>query len=172
MPVVIIVAGPNGAGKTSFVNEALRSFKPAFTYINADEIEKRLPLAETKLQRELAAGRLMIEAMDNAISKDADLIVETTLATRHYARRIVAWRELGYSIGLIYLQLPSVEHSIARVRRRVAAGGHDIPEQIIRRRFEASRLYLDTIYKPIVDEWYMWESREGRFVPMAAWDDK
>lgn len=172
MPDIIIVAGPNGAGKTSFANEALRTHRRKFTYVNADEIERRLPAQASKQRQELTAGRLMLKAIEQVISDRGDLIIETTLATRHYAARIVAWRELGYSIGLVYLKLPSAEHSIERVRRRVARGGHDIAAATIRRRFDTSLLYLDTIYKPIVDEWYVWESREGSFVPLAAWDDK
>ncbi len=64
-------------------------------------------------------------------------------------------------MSLVYLRLPSVEDSMARVRRRMAAGGHGIPEDVIRRRFGKSLSYFETIYKPIVDEWYVWDSREA-----------
>jgi predicted ABC-type ATPase len=66
-------------------------------------------------------------------------------------------------VSLIYLRLPSVEASIERVRRRVEAGGHAVPEAVIRRRFARSIDYLDRIYKPIVDDWSVWESLEGDF---------
>ncbi len=59
---------------------------------------------------------------------------------------------------------------MARVRKRVAAGGHGIPDQTIRRRFSKSIAYLETIYKPIVDTWYIWESREGGFVLVGSWE--
>jgi len=61
------------------------------------------------------------------------------------------------------------EASIERVRRRVEAGGHDIPEDVIRRRFVKSLNYLDSRYKPIVDEWYVWDSLEGSFTLAEAW---
>ena len=73
--------------------------------------------------------------------------------------------------ALIYLRLPSVERSIDRVRRRVEAGGHDIPETIIRRRYARSLVCFEQIYKPLVDEWYVWESLEGDFKVAETWDE-
>jgi predicted ABC-type ATPase len=73
---------------------------------------------------------------------------------------------------LIYLRLPDVNASISRVRRRVELGGHDIPDHVIRRRFNKSLEYLEKRYKSIVDEWYLFESIEGSFQPVAAWDEK
>jgi len=67
--------------------------------------------------------------------------------------------------------LPSPEKSIERVRRRVAAGGHDVPEATIRQRFTKSLEYLEQLYKPIVDEWYIWDSLKGDFQLAEAWDD-
>ncbi|WP_210191602.1 MULTISPECIES: hypothetical protein [Rhodomicrobium] len=98
-------------------------------------------------------------------------MLETTLASLTYATKIPKWRQAGYSVALIYLRLPNVETSIERVRRRVAAGGHDIPEGVIRKRFAKSLDYLERIYKPLVDEWYIWDSLEGDFARVEAWDD-
>jgi predicted ABC-type ATPase len=72
-------------------------------------------------------------------------------------------------VSLIYLRLPSVETSIVRVARRVEAGGHGIPEETIRRRFDKSIAYFENTYKSIVDEWYIWDSREGAFVVAESW---
>ncbi len=74
-------------------------------------------------------------------------------------------------MALIYLRLPSVEMSIDRVRRRVAAGGQAFPRPVIRQRFTKSAAYLKSHYKPIVDEWYIWDSLEGEFRLAEAWDD-
>jgi predicted ABC-type ATPase len=97
------------------------------------------------------------------VRTNADFALETTLATLTYAQKIPIWREKGYVVSLAYLRLSSVEESISRVRRRVAAGGHGIPEETIRRRFEKSLQYFETVYKSLVDEWYLWDSREGSF---------
>ena len=100
----------------------------------------------------------MLERLDELTASRADVILETTLATRSHAVRIRKWRASGYRVELVYLRLPSVEHSIARVQRRVSQGGHGIPEESLRRRFPLSLEYLDTVYKPIVDEWRVWAS--------------
>lgn len=63
-----------------------------------------------------------------------------------------------------------MQKSILRVERRVARGGHDIPEAAIRRRFQKSLDNLEYLYKPLVDEWYVWKSLEGEFAPVDAWD--
>ena len=171
MPQVIIVAGPNGAGKTSFANKFLPIQRRSFSYVNADEIERDLrPKLGLDYRPDLRAGRAMLSEIDEVIAAGGDLMIETTLATRIYVRKIALWRRSGYWIGLNYLRLPSAESAIARVRRRVAGGGHDIPEATIRRRFATSLRYLDELYKPIVDEWYVWDSLEGSFAPVEAWD--
>lgn len=94
---------------------------------------------------------------------------ETTLSSGLYARRIPSWRKLGYRVQLEYVRLPSVEASLERVARRVALGGHGIPEADIRRRFGRSLRNLDQIYKPAVDAWQVWDSRERMFI-LAAWN--
>jgi predicted ABC-type ATPase len=66
--------------------------------------------------------------------------------------------------------LPNVGTSIDRVRKRVAAGGHSVPEYVIRQRFTKSAAYLESHYKPVVDEWYIWDSLEGGFELAEAWD--
>ncbi|MGE0034657.1 MAG: AAA family ATPase [Xanthobacteraceae bacterium] len=163
MPILIFIAGPNGAGKTTFANEYLSADERRFEFVNADEIARGL--AETGLQppSDVLAGRMMLDRIDDLIKAGADLVVETTLASLTYARKIPLWRRQGYLVTLAYLRLHSVEDSMARVRRRMAAGGHGIPEDVIRRRFGKSLSYFETIYKQIVDEWYVWDSREGGF---------
>lgn len=164
MPDIIIVAGPNGAGKTSFANEFLPHARRNFAYVNADEIARGLTVeGESAAARDVAAARLMLAQLDELAQRSADFMFETTLANLTYAVRIPRWRAAGFRVALIYLRLPSVEASIERVQRRVAAGGHAIPESVIRRRFDRSLEYLDRIYKPIVDEWSVWDSREGDF---------
>ena len=170
MPDIIIVAGPNGAGKTSFAKAYLPRHKRRFTYVNADEIARHLETDGNLEHSEAKAARLMLERVDTAVARGENIMIETTLASRTYARKIVQWRQRHYTIGLIYLKLANPELSIARVARRVAAGGHAIPEHVIRRRFIKSLDYLDKFYKPIVDEWYIWNSLEGSFEPSEAWD--
>jgi len=172
MKEIIIIAGPNGAGKTSFANQYLPEAREGLVFVNADEIARSLTAAGHALQNvDIAAGRLMLQQIDRLTSDGRELMFETTLATRLYQRKIPIWRASGYLVALIYLRVASVEVSINRVARRVAAGGHDIPEGTIRQRFTRSLDYFQTIYKPIVDEWYVWDSLEGDFEMVEAWDD-
>jgi predicted ABC-type ATPase len=118
---------------------------------------------------DVLAARMMLNRLYELVEANANLVVETTLASLTYARKIPGWRQRGYIVSLAYLRLNSVSESIARVRKRVEAGGHGIPEDAIRRRFGKSLAYFETIYKPIVDEWYIWESREGTFALIEIW---
>jgi predicted ABC-type ATPase len=172
VPTAIIIAGPNGAGKTTFASEYL-STDIRFEFVNADEIARRVPLEPGIQSRsDIQASRIMLDHIDRLVDTGVDFAIETTLASLTYARKIPIWRERGYGVSLIYLRLGSVDESLARVRKRVAAGGHNIPEEIIRRRFRKSVDYFETIYKSIVDEWYVWESREGGFDLIGSWQNE
>ncbi len=171
MPEVIIIAGPNGAGKTTFASEYLPAERKRFAFVNADEIAREVvQQGLPRRQADIRAARIMLERIDDLVDANADFMFETTLATLTYARKIPLWRQSRYVVSLIYLRLPSVEASIDRVRRRVEAGGHDIPEPTIRRRFDKSIVRLESIYKSIVDRWYIWDSLEGDFALVESWD--
>jgi predicted ABC-type ATPase len=172
MPSLIIVAGPNGAGKTSFANKHFETPRADLQYVNADEIARGLAnarLAQGELN--IRSGREMLRRIDSLVDAGASFMFETTLASLTYARKIPIWRQRGYVAALIYLRLPSVEMSIDRVRRRVAHGGHDIPEDVIRQRFAKSSNYFEKYYKSAVDEWYVWDSLEGEFRQAESWND-
>ena len=169
MPSIILIAGPNGAGKTTFGDEYLAVEEREFEFVNADEIARGLDVPS---RSDVLAARMMLRRVDELVEAGANFVVETTLATLTYAQKIPGWRKRGYVVSLLYLRLASVDESIARVRKRVAAGGHGIPEDTIHRRFGKSLRYFEMIYKPIVDEWYIWESREGTFVLVEAWNQK
>jgi predicted ABC-type ATPase len=172
MQEIIIIAGPNGAGKTSFANQYLPAAEERLVFVNADEIAREFTdSAGSGATRDIRAGREMLRRMDALVDARAEFMFETTLASLSYAQKIKNWQGRGYRVCLIYLRLPNVEASIERVRRRVAAGGHDIPEKIIRQRFVKSLQYLKNLYKPAVDEWYVWNSLEGDFELANAWDD-
>jgi predicted ABC-type ATPase len=129
VPRLIIIAGPNGAGKTTFAGEYLSAEETGFEFVNADEIARSLSPREGKRGAlDVRAGRVMLARIDELVDAGANLVIETTLASLMYARKIPQWRALSYEISLVYLRLGSVEESAARVRRRVEAGGHGIPE--------------------------------------------
>jgi predicted ABC-type ATPase len=169
MPTHVLLAGPNGAGKTTFINRFLRQRAEAFRFVNPDEVARHLPGAGAT--RDLAAGRLVLERLDALFTDRADVVLETTLATRSHAPRIRKWKAAGYRAELVYLRLPSADVSVARVARRVAQGGHGIPEATLRRRFALSLDYLETVYKPLVDQWEVYASGDGE-AELLDWSPK
>lgn len=159
MPTLVLLAGPNGAGKTTFINRFLRQRAEVFQFVNPDEVARGL--TRDGRARDLAAGRLVLERLDALLVERADVVLETTLATRSHAVRVREWRAAGYRIELIYLRPPSADFSVMRVARRVAQGGHGIPEATLRRRFALSLGYLETAYKPLADSWEVYAVSDG-----------
>ena len=158
---IAIIAGPNGAGKTSFARQLLALLPDHYVFVNADEIAREL--AESTVagaSLEIQAARAMLSQIDLATLLGENVMFETTLASTNWSRHIPFWRSRGYAIQLIYLRLASPDLAVARVRRRVEAGGHDIPERTIRRRFSRSLVNLEAVYKDLVDEWQVYESQE------------
>ena len=146
-PTCTIIAGPNGAGKTTFALEYLPLID-CRVFLNADMIAAGLaPLrAEEKL---LEAGKLFLWEIARPIRKRENFAFETTLSGKSHLSRVRRMLEDGWRVNLIYLWLPGVEASLNRVRQRVQQGGHDIPEQDIRRRYVRSLENLLMFYAPM-----------------------
>ncbi len=158
---IIILAGPNGAGKTTFSKEFLPNEAKCLVFINADLIAAGLaPFAPEEAA--FKAGRLMLSEIRDHTQRGESFAFETTLSGRAYAHRISEWQKMGYYVQLFFLQLDSPELAIARVQQRVALGGHNIPEPVIRRRFKAGLENLETLYKPLVDEWAVYDNSESK----------
>lgn len=166
MPTLVLLAGPNGPGKTTFINGFLRERAQAFQFVNPDEVARGPGGAGAA--RDLAAGRQVLERLDELAAERADLVLETTLATRSHTVGISDRQAAGYRFELVYLRLPSAEHSIARVANRVAEGGHGIPEETLRRRFDLSLGYLENAYKRLADEWKVYASG-GETLELLDW---
>ena len=73
---------------------------------------------------------------------------------------IPKWRASGYKVKLLYLSLANEEEAIARVAMRVRQGGHDIPSDVIRRRFVSSLKNFQDLYRLRVDYW-QWFDNSG-----------
>jgi predicted ABC-type ATPase len=154
---ILIVAGPNGAGKTTFAREYLPHEAGCTTFINADLIAEGLSPFAPELVA-IRSGRIMLQMIREHAERGDSFAFETTLAGRNYARAVPRWQDVGYSITLFYLSLPTVEMAISRVAERVRQGGHHVPNDVVRRRFIAGRENLETLYKPIVDEWILYDN--------------
>ena len=154
---ILIVAGANGAGKTAFATEFLPNEADCPIFINADLIAAGLSPFRPDFTA-LRAGRLMLSMIRDYVRKGESFAFETTLSGRSYARLIPHWREQGYSVELFFLRLSRPEIAIARVKQRVAEGGHDVPEPVIRRRFHAGLRNFEHIYKGLVDKWAVYDN--------------
>lgn len=154
---ILIIAGPNGAGKTTFANEFLPNEAECPTFINADLIAAGLSPFEPE-QAAFRAGRVMLKEIHQHAARGECFAFETTLSGRGYARLIPQWQADGYQIKLFFLSLKRAELAISRVAQRVALGGHNIPEPVIRRRFTAGVENFKNLYKPLVDEWVLYEN--------------
>lgn len=154
---IIILAGPNGAGKTTFGREYLPKEAGCPIFINADLIAEGLSPFDPSLVA-IRSGRIMLQMIREHAERGDSFAFETTLAGRSYARSIPRWQEAGYSVTLFYLSLPTPEIAISRVAERVRQGGHHVPDDVVRRRFVAGRENFETLYKPRVDEWILYDN--------------
>lgn len=154
MKQLYIIAGCNGAGKTTASYTVLPEILECREFVNADEIAKGLsPFNPASVAIE--AGKLMLKRMNELLIAGADFSMETTLATRTYTRLVSSAQRMGYRVSLIFFWLSSPELAVNRVAQRVKAGGHDIPKNVIYRRYQAGIDNLFNIYMPCVDYWML-----------------
>lgn len=170
MKKIIIIAGPNGAGKTTFAREFLPNEAGCPQFVNADLIAAGLsPFAPDVAA--VKAARIMLESITELEQRDESFAFETTLSGLIYARRIRRWREAGYHVTLIFLSLPNPQMAIDRVAERVRQGGHDVPSDVIRRRFTAGLRNFENIYRDAVDAWAMYDNAGDEPV-LTNWGEK
>lgn len=157
MKKIIIIAGPNGAGKTTFARAFLPQEASCLQFINADLIAAGLsPFAPEAVS--IKAGRLMLQEMQEFVLRGDSFAFETTLSGLSYLRHIKTWQKLGYHLSLFFLSLPNADMAIARVAERVKQGGHAIPKDVIRRRFEAGIINFRLHYQKQVDSWVLYDN--------------
>jgi predicted ABC-type ATPase len=133
---IIIIAGPNGAGKTTFARDFLPMEAQTLRFINADLIAAGLAPFNPEAAA-FKAGRLMLEEIDESVIAGESFAFETTLSGLGYLKKIKTWKAIGYQVKLWFLSLPNEDVAVSRVALRVAQGGHDIPESVIRRRYKS-----------------------------------
>jgi len=157
MSDVYLIGGPNGSGKTTVAKKLLPNFLGVIEYVNADEIAAGLsPFNPESVA--IQAGRLMLERLVTLKCQGIDFAFESTLAARYFARFLRDCQSSGYRLNLIYFWLQSPELALERVHRRVASGGHNIPEDVVRRRYERGRINLMQLYLPLCDTWVIYNN--------------
>lgn len=140
---IYVLAGTNGAGKSSVGGAAIR--ERGADYFNPDEAARRIGLANPRIaEREAnaAAWREGKRLLEDAIAQRLTFAIETTLGGDTITGLLLRALAEGIEARIWYVGLATPALHIARVRARVARGGHDIPENKIRQRFEHSRINL------------------------------
>ncbi len=152
-----MIAGPNGAGKTTFAREYLPKVAGVVQFVNADLIAQGLAPLAPRLAA-LAAGRLLLREITRLAAAHVDFAFESTLSGVSYAGRLAAWKEQGYRIEVVYLRLKSPQLALRRIAARVRQGGHDVPRTDVFRRFERGWEHFVHTYRPLADEWAVYDN--------------
>ncbi|HVI47165.1 MAG TPA: zeta toxin family protein [Chitinophaga sp.] len=160
MPDLYIIAGCNGAGKTTASYIVLPEILNCREFVNADNIAAGLsPFYPESVAVE--AGRMMLQRIHHLIDEQVDFAFETTLSTRSYASLIKKVKEDGYKVTLLFFWLSSPDFAKKRVADRVAEGGHNIPPEVIKRRYYRGLPNLIKIYIPLCDAWTVVDNMNG-----------
>lgn len=155
-----IIAGCNGAGKTTASYTILPEILNCKEFVNADEIAKGLsPFQPEKVAFE--AGRIMLGRMNQLLHAGESFAFETTLATRSYKSKIQEAKGMGYTVTLLFFWLDSIDLAKDRVKTRVSEGGHNIPTDVIERRYRSGVKNLFEIYIPVTDRVLIFDNTNG-----------
>ena len=158
MPNLVVIAGPNGAGKSTAAPLLIGKRLGIAEFVNADVIAAGLSAFAPEAVA-IQAGRIMLGRLDELAAAGSYFAFETTLASRHFARWIAALRrDRGYRFHLAFLWIPNAEMAVRRVAGRVRHGGHSVPPDVIRRRYESGLRNLFELYLPIAAPWEMHEN--------------
>jgi predicted ABC-type ATPase len=160
-PQIVVIAGPNGAGKTSSAPELLLDTVGIELFVNADVIAQGLAGFKPELAA-FEAGRILLDRVEQLGQAGENFAVESTLSGRTLARRLTKLLARGYETHIVYLWLPSPELAVARVRQRVASGGHDVPGADVRRRFWRSLVNFDRVYRSLATSWRVYDGSSLR----------
>ena len=154
---ICIIGGCNGAGKSTLARELLPRLGIG-RFLNADLIAKGLSPVNPALAA-FAAGRRLLEEASGLIEAGSSFAIESTLSGKTYVKLLREAKERGYRLVLHYIVIGSATQAVERVRLRVLTGGHNVPEDDIRRRFERSVRHFLEDYLPLADEWGLWDNQ-------------
>lgn len=162
-----IISGCNGAGKTTASYTVLPEVLDCREFVNADEIARGLsPFNSESVAIE--AGRLMLSRIEELLERDESFSIETTLATKSYINLVRRAQAKGYNVKLLFFWLNSPGLAVQRVAERVAKGGHNIPMDVIRRRYLAGISNLFRLFMREVDYWEIYDNSEYPAVQIAT----
>jgi predicted ABC-type ATPase len=166
MPNLYIISGCNGSGKTTASYTMLPEILGCSQFVNSDEFAKGLSPFKPEAAS-VAASRYMLLKTRFLFERNEDFGIETTLSTRSLRKTIRLAQERGYFVTVMYFWLNSPDLAVERVRKRVEAGGHGIPEPVIRRRYYMGLRYFFEDYREMADRWILADNSETPFKVVA-----
>nr|WP_295777979.1 AAA family ATPase [Rhodoferax sp.] len=165
-PRVVVFAGPNGAGKSTHADAILAALGIE-TFVNADYIARGLSGRNTDAVA-FEAGRIMLTRLRQLGEAKADFAFESTLSSRTFAPFLSALKLQGYAVAIFYFSLSNAQLAVRRVKHRVAQGGHDVPADVVRRRFGRSLHNFFDLYVPLADEWTLFDNSNTPYARAIA----
>lgn len=165
-PRVVIFAGPNGAGKSTHADAILAALGME-TFVNADYIARGLSGHNTDTVA-FEAGRIMLKRLHQLGDAGADFAFESTLSSRTFAPFLRLLKDQGYGVAIYYFSLANAQLAVRRVKLRVAMGGHDVPADVVRRRFSRSLNNFFSLYAPLADEWTLFDNSASPHAQQVA----
>ena len=154
-PLLFIVGGANGSGKTTLARTVAELTK--LTFVNADETARVINPEDVHAAR-FQAGREVLKELATLREQRTSFVYESTLAGLSLARALKEFKNVGYEISLVYVYLDSADVCIERIKSRVQAGGHFVPDDEVRRRYERSKRNFLEIYKPLASRWLLYRN--------------
>ena len=165
-PRVVVFAGPNGAGKSTHADAILAALGIP-TFVNADYIARGLAGQRTETVA-FAAGRIMLNRLHELAQAQADFAFESTLSSKSFYPFLLQLKAHGYHVAIYYFALSSSRLAQRRVKHRVALGGHDVPADVIKRRFGRSLQNFFQLYAGVADEWMVFDNSSGHTAQTVA----
>ncbi|HET7738140.1 MAG TPA: AAA family ATPase, partial [Tepidiformaceae bacterium] len=167
MPELLLIGGPNGAGKSTVAPRLIEEVLGGAPFVNADVIARGLAGRESE-RNAIRAGRLALEQIRALLERRESFAFESTLSSRTLVGWLEEARGAGYRVHLVYVWVPSAEESVRRVGQRVRSGGHAVPEEDVRRRYERGISNFREMYLPLADTWRMFSNAEGEGPRLVA----
>jgi len=156
---VYIIAGPNGSGKTTFARKFLPDYIKCPNFVNADLIAQGLSPFSPR-SAAIKAGKLVLSQIRGFLEAEVDFAFESTLAGKLYANLFKELKTKGYKLHLFFLWIPDSQLAIARIKDRVAEGGHHVPTEDVKRRFNRSINNFFKLYMPLLDKWMLFNNSD------------
>jgi len=158
---VYIIAGPNGSGKTTFAETFLPEYAKCNRFINVDLIAAGLSPFSPQ-QAAIKSGKLVLEQIKEYSKNGIDFGFETTMSGVTYIKYFKMFKEKGYKINIFFLWIPDSQLAVARIKDRVAQGGHNVPVKDIKRRFKRSMENFFKQYRLLADKWILFNNAESK----------